>query len=121
MEALGRELRRAGLNELALAELFGPAASGDDVPLVLSRYRGDDPRAALLRVFVLGERMARDSLPVAAEGLAEAGLIELDGDTVSPRVGLTPVCGDADRARSAHVGRRRGHGGQRRFPHAGDA
>jgi hypothetical protein len=103
MEALGRELQRAGLNELALAELVGPAASGDDVPLVLDRYRGGDPRAALLRLFVLGEPVARESLPLAADALADAGLVELDGDRVTARVRLTPFAGlliahDADAA-----------------------
>jgi hypothetical protein len=93
MKALGRELRKAGLNELALAELVGPVSSGDDIPLVLSRYRGDDPRAALLRAFVLGERVVRSTLPLSADALVHAGLIELDGEIVSPKVGLTPFAG----------------------------
>src|SRR2546427_11956910 len=93
MDELGRELQRAGLNEFALAELFGGAWTSDDVPLVLDRYRAGDPRAALVRIFVLGERVARDSLPLPAEVLAEAGLLELDGENAVARVRLTPVGG----------------------------
>ena len=93
MEELGRELQRSGLNEFALAELFGGAWTSDDVPLVLDRYRADDPRAALVRVFVLGERVARDSLPLPAERLVDAGLLSLDGESAVARVRLTPVGG----------------------------
>ena len=93
MDELGRELQQAGLNEFALAELFGGAWTSDDVPLVLDRYRADDPRAALVRAFVLGERVARDSLPVSADVLADAGLLELDGENAVARVRLTPVGG----------------------------
>ncbi|MHB8696057.1 MAG: methyltransferase [Solirubrobacteraceae bacterium] len=93
MEVLGRELRAAGLNELTLAQLFGPAWTSDDVPLVLDRYRSGDPRAALAKLFVLGERVARDALPLRAEMLAEAGLLEFHGDDVVARVRLTPFAG----------------------------
>ena len=91
MDELGRKLQQAGLNELVLAELFGGAWTSDDVPLVLDRYRAGDPRAALVRVFVLGERVASDSLPLPAEVLAEAELLELDGENAVARVRLTPV------------------------------
>lgn len=94
MDALGRKLQQAGLNEFALAELFGPAWTSDDVPLVLDRYRSGDPRAVLVRAFVLGERVAADSLPVPADALSEAGLLELDGDGGAvARVRLTPFAG----------------------------
>ena len=59
METLGAQLRAAGLDEPVLAELFGAAWTSEDVPLVLDRYRADDPRAALVRLFVLGERVPR--------------------------------------------------------------
>jgi len=93
VDALGRELQKAGLNELALAQLFGPAWTSDDVPLVLDRYRTGDPRAALVRAFVLGERVAPDSLPVSADTLVDAGLLELDADGALARVRLTPFAG----------------------------
>jgi len=93
MEKLGRELRAAGLNELALAELFGPAWTSDDIPLVLDRYRADDPRAPLVRAFVLGEPVACRSLPLPAETLERAGLVELDGERAVARVRLTPFGG----------------------------
>ena len=93
MDELGLELQRAGLNEVALAELFGPAWTSDDVPLVLDRYRSSDPRAALVRAFVLGERVAPDSLPVPADALAAAGLLDLDDGGAVARVRLTPFAG----------------------------
>jgi methylase of polypeptide subunit release factors len=93
MEELGRELQMAGLNELSLAQLFGPAWTSDDVQLVLDRYRADDPRTALVRAFVLGEPVEAGSLPVAAERLAEAGLVELSGETATARVRLVPSAG----------------------------
>ncbi len=93
MHDLGRELQEAGLNELTLVQLFGPAWSADDVPLVLDRYRSDDPRVPLVRAFVLGEPVAPDSLPVSAATLADAGLLEVDGDRAVARVRLTPFAG----------------------------
>ena len=93
MHELARALREAGLNEPALADIFGPAWTGDDVPLVLDRYRAGDPRAALVRLFVLGEPVAAAALPVDVSRLAAAGLVELDGDTARPRVGLAPYAG----------------------------
>ena len=93
MEVLGTRLREAGLNELALLELFGSAWSSEDVPLVLDRYRAGDTRAALVRLFVLGERVAASALSLPAETLAEAGLVELDGAYAAARVRLTPFDG----------------------------
>jgi methylase of polypeptide subunit release factors len=93
MEALGKELREAGLNEAALAELVGGAWSGEDVPLVLNRYRASDPRAELVRLFVLGEPVPRKAVPVSPETLAGAGLVDLDGESVVARLRLTPFAG----------------------------
>jgi methylase of polypeptide subunit release factors len=93
VDALGRELQKAGLNEFALAELFGPAWTSEDVPLVLDRYRAGDPRAALVRAFVLGEHVAPSSLPVPADALVDAGLLELDDSGAVARVRLTPFAG----------------------------
>jgi methylase of polypeptide subunit release factors len=90
---LGLNLQKAGLNELALAELFGPAWTSDDVPLVLDRYSAGDPRAALVRAFVLGERVAADSLPVSADALADAGLLELSNGDAIARMRLIPFAG----------------------------
>ena len=93
METLGAQLRQAGLDELVLAELFGAAWTSDEVPLVLDRYRADDPRAALVRLFVLGERVPASSLPVPVEPLVTAGLAELvEGEAVA-RVRLAPFAG----------------------------
>ncbi len=93
MLELGRDLQKAGLNEFALAELFGPAWTSDDVPLVLDRYSAGDPRAVLVRAFVLGERVAADSLPVSADALADAGLLELSEGEAVARVRLAPFAG----------------------------
>ncbi len=76
-----------------LAQLFGAAWAADDVPLVLDRYRAGDPRAALARLFVLGETVDAGSLPVAADRLADAGLVDVVADQARPRVRLTPVDG----------------------------
>lgn len=93
METLGAQLRQAGLDELVLAELFGAAWTSEEVPLVLDRYRADDPRAALVRLFVLGERVPASSLPIPVEPLVTAGLAELvDGRAVA-RVRLAPFAG----------------------------
>jgi methylase of polypeptide subunit release factors len=93
MHELGRELMEAGLNEPALVALFGAAWSGEDVPLVLDRYRAGDRRVPLVRAFVLGEPVASESLPVDAERLAGAGLVELEGGCAVARVRLTPFAG----------------------------
>jgi methylase of polypeptide subunit release factors len=103
MPELGRALRDAGLNELVLLELFGGAWNGEDVPLILDRYRLDDPRAQLVRAFVLGEPVAAGSLPVPAGQLADAGLLEIEGGRAVARVRLAPVHGllvahDGDRS-----------------------
>jgi Methyltransferase small domain len=108
MQELGRKLQQAGLNEFALAQLFGPAWTSEDVPLVLDRYRAGDPRAALVRLFVLGERVAAGSLPVSAAALAQAGLLTVEGDSVVAGVRLTPFAGlllahDTDATRADFV------------------
>ncbi len=93
MEMLAQQLRAAGLNELTLIELFGPAWSSEEVSLVLDRYRADDPRAQLVRVFVFGEPVERSLLPVDVDALVKSGLAELDGEQVVARIRLTPYEG----------------------------
>jgi len=93
METLGAQLREAGLDELVLAELFGGAWTSDQVPLVLDRYRADDPRAALVRLFMLGDRVPPSSLAVPVEPLVDAGLAELVDGQVAARVRLAPFAG----------------------------
>ena len=93
MEALGAQLRQAGLDELVLAELFGSAWTSEEVPLVLDRYGADDPRAPLVRLFVLGEPVPASSLPIPVDPLIAAGLVELiDGRAVA-LVRLAPFAG----------------------------
>jgi methylase of polypeptide subunit release factors len=109
METLGQTLQQAGLNEFGLADLFGRAWSTDDVPLVLDRYRAGDPRAALARLFVLGEEVPLSSLSLADPAmLAGEGLIEVRGDKAVARLRLTPFAGmlvahDADATDASFV------------------
>jgi methylase of polypeptide subunit release factors len=93
MGPLGQELMRAGLNELAVAALVGPAATSEDAALVLDRYHAAEGLTALVRLFVLAEAVPADSLPVAPARLTEAGLAEVDGGLVRPLVRLTPYAG----------------------------
>jgi methylase of polypeptide subunit release factors len=84
-------------------QLFGAAWTEEDVPLILDRYRLDDPQAQLVRAFVLGESVQPDSLPVPAAQLADAGLLEIADGRAVARVRLTPVHGllvahDGDRS-----------------------
>ena len=90
-QGLGAQLQAAGLNEPALVELLGAAFTDDDIPLVLERYGSADPRSALVRMFVLGERVDAAALPIDVDGLAD--LVEQDGDTVAARVRLMPYAG----------------------------
>ena len=93
METLGAQLREAGLDEPVLAELFGAAWTSEDVPLVLDRYRADDPRAALVRLFVLGEPVPASSLPVPVELLVTTDLAEVAEGVATARVRLAPFAG----------------------------
>jgi methylase of polypeptide subunit release factors len=93
METLGAQLRQAGLDELVLAELFGAAWTSEEVPLVLDRYRADDPRAALVRLFVLGERVPASSLPLPVDALVTAGLADLVDEEAVALVRLAPFAG----------------------------
>ena len=93
METLGAQLREAGLDEPVLAELFGAAWTSEDVPLVLDRYRADDPRAALVRLFVLGEPVPASSLPVPVELLVTTDLAEVAEGLATARVRLAPFAG----------------------------
>jgi len=95
VEQLSAALRGARYTADGLAESLGEhgfVPRGENVA-VAQRMLGDDPRATLIRLFLLelavpiGE--AEKALPVA---VAEAcGLVEVRGDTVVPQVQLIPA------------------------------
>ena len=95
VELLREALRSARYTADGLAESLGDhgfVPRGENVPIAL-RMLGDDPRATLIRLFLLEVEVpvaeAELALPVAA---AEAcGLVEVRGDTVVPQVQLIPA------------------------------
>jgi methylase of polypeptide subunit release factors len=90
MIALKRRLEAAGLNEDAIAAAFGSVASLEAADVHLRRLETDRGRASLIRLFVLGEAVPADSLPLAADELEAAGLVEREGDLVRSSFRLTP-------------------------------
>ena len=90
MIELKRRLEAAGLTEDAIAAAFGSVASVEAADVHLRRLESDGSRASLIRLFVLGEVVSADSLPVAADELEAAGLVEREGDVVRTSFRLTP-------------------------------
>jgi methylase of polypeptide subunit release factors len=85
-------LERAGFDEAAITATIGTAPVAEAVPLHARRL-SNDPRVALVRLFVLGETVAADELPVSAEALETQGFVERDGDVVRASFRLTPFDG----------------------------
>jgi methylase of polypeptide subunit release factors len=84
-------LADAGFDDDAVRATIGavpvPAAAS------LQARRIHEPRAALVRLFVLGESVPAAELPVDLESLQAAGLTRQDGDSVCPLVRVTPYAG----------------------------
>ncbi len=95
VELLRTALRDARYTADGLAESLGEhgfVPRGENVPVAL-RMLGDDPRATLIRLFLLEVEVsvaeAESALPVAVA--AACGLVEFRGDTVIPQVQLIPA------------------------------
>src|SRR5262249_11634729 len=86
---LKQRLEAAGLTAEAVAAALGPVPNRES-SFVHLRLRGDGTRAGLIRLFVFGETVSADELPVAAEELAAAGLAELEGGAVRSTMRLSP-------------------------------
>jgi methylase of polypeptide subunit release factors len=95
VELLRAALRKARYTADGLAESLGEhgfVPRDETVPIAL-RKLGDDPRATLIRLFLLGVDAtvdeAEQALPVAAA--AACGLVEVRGGVVIPQVQLVPA------------------------------
>jgi SAM-dependent methyltransferase len=85
MSDVRRALAEAGFDENAVAEAVREAPFGEAAPLAIRRRA--EP---LLQLFLLGDAVPSELLPVEARTLEAAGLIERDGDRVRPAVRLFP-------------------------------
>ncbi len=93
MEELRRRLEAAGFDEASIGATFGSAPNAESVPLHVRRLAPTDARAVLVQLFVLGEPVRADALPVDAVELEAAGLVEREGDLVRAPLRLAPYEG----------------------------
>lgn len=84
-------LAEAGFDDDAVRATIGSVPIPAAAPLQARRIH--EPRAALVRLFVLGESVPAAELPIDLEPLERAGLVKRDGGAVSPLVRLTPYAG----------------------------
>lgn len=88
----------SGYSSAGIARLgidLGMGVRAIDIPLLQRALEPVEPLASLIRLFVLGQRLAADDLvralgSPAAEALVGAGLTEALGDDVRPIVRVTP-------------------------------
>jgi methylase of polypeptide subunit release factors len=93
VEELRRRLETAGLDEASIAAAFGTAPNPEAASLHVRRLAATDPPAVLVQLFLLGEPVRSDALPVDAAELEAAGFVERDGDVVRALLRLTPYTG----------------------------
>jgi SAM-dependent methyltransferase len=93
VEELKRKLENAGLDEASIAAMFGTAPNPASASLHVARLAATDPRATLVQLFVLGETVRADALPVDPTELEASGLVERKGDLVRAAFRLTPYAG----------------------------
>jgi methylase of polypeptide subunit release factors len=89
MTTLKSRLEGYGLTEDGIAAALGPVPNRDAAALHVRRPNVDAACASLVRLFVLGEEVAADALPLPVAELEEAGLVERDR-LVRARLRLTP-------------------------------
>lgn len=90
MEDAGRQLVATGFDEAAVTEILGSVPSIQAAPVGVRRLLPHDARAVLVQLFVLGEAVSATELPVDADVLEEAGLVEREGELVRAPLRLTP-------------------------------
>jgi methylase of polypeptide subunit release factors len=93
MKNLLRRLEAEGFDEALIAATFGTAPNAESVPIYVRRVASTDPRAVLVQLFVLGEPVRADELPVDAGDLEAAGLVERHGAVVRAPLRLVPYAG----------------------------
>ena len=92
MATIKQRLEACGLAESELATMLGPVPNHEAVAAHLGRA-GDRGRAALVRLFLLGEQVLAAELPLPPAELEAAGLAERAGDAVRTDLRLTPYEG----------------------------
>jgi methylase of polypeptide subunit release factors len=113
-EQLGAALRGAGYNTGGLMVALGGEVTTSRLKApVQERRLGHDTLAQLARLFLLGSSVeldtARQALaPADVDELAEAGLLERDGDQVRAAIRISPFAGlllahDSDQAEHLHA------------------
>src|SRR5579864_1435920 len=90
VEELRRRLETAGLDEASIGATCGTAPNPEAASLHVRLLAATDPRAVLVQLFVLGEQVQADALPIDVGDLEAAGLVERDGDFVGAPLRLTP-------------------------------
>lgn len=99
-EALRADLTAADFTVDGVEDLLGPMAAAalhreEPLPALRATEATSDPRAALVRAFVLGTEVPRAALDAAlptlgVDGAARLGLVDADTDAVRARVDLRP-------------------------------
>lgn len=99
-EALRADLVAADFTVDGVEDLLGPTAAAalhreEPLPALRATEAASDPRAALVRAFVLGTEVPRVALDAAlpalgVDGAVRLGLVEADTDAVRARVDLRP-------------------------------
>lgn len=92
MTDLKSRLEACGLTEDGISAAIGPVPNLDAAALHLRSPAVDSGHASLIRLFVLGDGVPADTLPLAAE-LEEAGLVERNGDVIHAHLRLAPADG----------------------------
>ena len=93
MAGVKSRLEACGLTEDEIPAALGPVANLDAVALHLRRPDVDVGHASLVRLFVLGEDVPAETLPLPAAELEEAGLVEYNGGLVHATLRLAPAEG----------------------------
>jgi hypothetical protein len=90
---------KAGYSDKGVLDVIGvkdfPSMKGTDVPLLLRRTKDNSPLNTLIRLFLIEAPCNMDAvklavLPMKLESLVEAGIVQMDGASVTAAVKLMP-------------------------------